>query len=137
MHNPMEMRIEVIDKALRVYKPVLEKKGKQIAGLLKLKKPVDIFLVDGETMRKLNKKYRKKNKTTNVLSFAAPLNFPIDVLGEIYLDPKYIEKKGEDMAFMMLHGVLHILGYDHERNSDRIRMERKEEIILSKLKKQN
>lgn len=130
----MEIRIEVVGKALQVYKPVLVKKGKQIAVLLKIRKPIDVFLVDGETMRKLNKKYRKKNKSTNVLSFTAPLNFPIDVLGEIYLDPKYIEKKNEDMTFMMLHGVLHILGYDHERNSDRIVMEKKEKQLMKKLK---
>lgn len=130
----MEIRIEAIDKAARVYKPVLVKKGKQIAVLLKLRKPIDVFLVDGPTMRKLNKKYRKKDKTTNVLSFVTPLNFPIDVLGEIYLDPKYIEKKNEDMIFMMLHGVLHILGYDHERNNDRIMMEKKEKQLMKKLK---
>lgn len=130
----MEIRIEVIGKSLQVYKPVLVKKGKQIAALLKLRKPIDVFLVDGQTMRKLNKKYRKKDKTTNVLSFVTPLNFPIDALGEIYLDPKYIEKKNEDIIFMMLHGVLHILGYDHERNSDRIVMEKKEKQLMKKLK---
>lgn len=130
----MEFRIEASDKSLLPYKPVLVRKGRQIAALLKLKKPVDVFLIDGQTMRGLNRKYRKKDKTTNVLSFAAPLNFPIDVLGEIYLDPKYIEKKDEDMAFMMLHGVLHILGYDHERNSDRMIMEKKEKQLMKKLK---
>jgi probable rRNA maturation factor len=130
----MEIRIEVIDKTLQVYKPILVKRGKQIAALLKVRKPIDVFLVNGEAMKKLNKKYRKKNKTTNVLSFVSPLNFPIDVLGEIYLDPKYIEKKNEDLVFMMLHGVLHILGYDHERKSDRIVMEKKEEQVMKKLK---
>lgn len=130
----MEIRIEAIDKTLQVYKPILVKRGKQIASLLKVRKPIDVFLVSGETMRKLNRKYRKKNKTTNVLSFVTPVNFPIDVLGEIYLDPKYIEKKNEDLAFMLLHGVLHILGYDHERKSDRIVMEKKEKQVMKKLK---
>lgn len=133
MHIYMEIRIEVIDKALQAYKPILVKKGKQIAALLKIKKPIDVFLVDGQTMRKLNKKHRKKDKGTNVLSFTAPLNFPIDTLGEIYLDPKYIEKKNEDLAFMLLHGVLHILGYDHEKRSDRIKMEKKEAKLLSEI----
>lgn len=130
----MEIRIEVIDKTLQVYKPVLVKKGKQIAALLKIRKPIDVFLVGGEAMRRLNKKYRKKDKSTNVLSFVSPLNFPTDTLGEIYLDPKYIEKKNEDLAFMLLHGVLHILGYDHIRKSDRIIMEKKEKLLMKKLK---
>ncbi len=129
-----EIRIDVIGKSLGVYKPVLAKRGRKLAEILKLKKPIDVFLVDSETMRKLNLKYRKKNKATNVLSFASPLNFPADTLGEVYLDPKYIEKNREDLIFMLLHGVLHILGYDHVRTRDRIKMEKKEKQLLLKLK---
>lgn len=129
-----EIRIEVIDKALQVYKPVLVKKSKKISGFLKLKKPIDVFLVDSQTMRKMNRKYRGKNKPANVLSFVSPLNFPADTLGEVYLDPKYIEKKKEDLVFMLIHGVLHILGYDHIRKNDRIRMEKKEKQILARIK---
>jgi probable rRNA maturation factor len=128
-----EIRIDVVDKSLQVYKPVLVKKGKKLAEVLKLKKPVDVFLVDSQTMRKLNRKYRKKDKSTNVLSFPAPLHFPIETLGEVYLDPKYIEKHKEDLVFMLVHGVLHILGYDHEKKNDRIKMEKKEARLLSLL----
>ncbi|MDE2001655.1 MAG: rRNA maturation RNase YbeY [Patescibacteria group bacterium] len=128
-----EIRFEVLGKSLHAYKPLLVKKGAQLAKILKFKKPIDAFLVDSETMRKLNRKYRKKNKATNVLSFQAPLHFPTDTLGEIYLDPKYIEKKGEDLVFMLAHGVLHILGYDHIRERDRMKMERKEKQLLAKL----
>jgi probable rRNA maturation factor len=128
-----EIRIDVVDKSLQVYKPVLVKKGKKLAEVLKLKKPVDVFLVDSQTMRKLNRKYRKKDKSTNVLSFPAPLHFPIETLGEVYLDPKYIEKHKEDLVFMLVHGVLHILGYDHEKKNDRIKMEKKEVRLLSLL----
>lgn len=130
-----EIRIDVLGKSLYAYKPLLAKRGKKLAEILKLKKPIDLFLVDSETMRKLNRKYRKKNKATNVLSFPTPLNFPSDSLGEIYLDPKYIEKKKEDMVFMMVHGVLHILGYDHIRTRDRMVMERKESALISRISK--
>ena len=130
-----EIRIDVIGKSLGVYKPILAKRGRKLAEILKLKKPIDVFLIDSETMRKLNRKYRKKNKATNVLSFASPLNFPTDTLGEIYLDPKYIEKKKEDLVFMLVHGVLHILGYDHVRTRDRMVMERKEAALISKISK--
>lgn len=130
----MEIRIDVIDKSLQVYKPVLAKKSKKLAGLLKLKKPIDVFLVDSQAMRKLNRKYRKKDKSTNVLSFPAPLHFPINTLGEVYLDPTYIERHKEDLTFMLVHGVLHILGYDHEKKGDRIKMEKKEARVLKALK---
>jgi len=130
-----EIRIDVHGKSLYAYKPILAKRGKKLAEILKLKKPIDLFLVDSETMRKLNRKYRKKNKATNVLSFPSPLNFPSDSLGEIYLDPKYIEKKKEDLVFMLVHGVLHILGYDHIRTRDRMVMERKEAALISKISK--
>ena len=128
-----EIRIEVLGKSLYAYKPILAKRGKKLAEILKLKKPIDLFLIDSETMRKLNRKYRKKNKATKVLSFATPLNFPSDSLGEFYLDPKYIEKKDENLTYMMVHGVLHILGYDHVRTRDRIVMERKEAALISKI----
>ncbi len=129
-----EVRIEVIDKKLQSYKPVLVKKGKQIAAALKLKKPIDVFLIGPHAMRSLNKKYRKKDKTTNVLSFVSPPGFPSDALGEVYLDPRYIEQKGEDLVFMLVHGVLHILGYDHERKNDRMVMEKRERSLMRKLK---
>ncbi len=128
-----EIRIDVIDKSLQVYKPVLVKKSKKLAEILKLTKPIDVFLIDSQAMRKLNRKHRKKDKSTNVLSFPAPLHFPINTLGEVYLDPKYIEKHKEDLVFMLVHGVLHILGYDHEKKSDRIKMEKKEARLLSLL----
>lgn len=129
-----EIRIDVIDKSLQVYKPILAKKSKKLAELLKLEKPIDVFLVDAHAMRKLNRKYRKRDKSTNVLSFPAPVHFPINTLGEVYLDPKYIEKHKEDLAFMLVHGVLHILGYDHEKKSDRIKMEKREAGLLKRLK---
>ncbi len=132
-----EIRIDVVGKSLGVYKPILAKRGRKLAEILKLKKPIDVFLVDSETMRKLNRRYRKKNKATNVLSFPSPLNFPADTLGEVYLDPKYIEKNKEDLAFMLIHGVLHILGYDHIRTRDRMIMERKEAKLLAKIRSAN
>jgi rRNA maturation RNase YbeY len=55
-------------------------------------------------------------------------------LGEIHLNPFYIKSKGEDLLFMLFHGLLHIAGYDHKKKNDRIRMEKKEIIIFSKYK---
>ena len=88
-------------------------------------------------MQSLNKRFRGKNKPANVLSFMAPKNFPGNKLGEVYLDPIYIERHREDLNLMLVHGVLHILGYDHEKKSDRIKMEKKEAKLLRKLNIKN
>ena len=76
----------------------------------------------------------------NVLAFPAVLGFPDpDVpspfLGEIYLNPDCIEEQDESLEYMALHGILHLLGYDHTRTHDRIRMERKERTVLKQLEK--
>jgi len=73
----------------------------------------------------------------NVLAFPAPKNFPRPdqggrYLGEIYLNPDYIKKHGEDLIFMFIHGFLHLLGYDHKKKDDRIAMEKKERELLKK-----
>jgi rRNA maturation RNase YbeY len=77
----------------------------------------------------------------NVHSFEAPKDFPrpdikpYESLGEIYLCPDYIKKKKQDLALMLVHGMLHLLGYDHKKKGDRIKMEKKEEELLNELKK--
>ena len=69
----------------------------------------------------------------NVLSYPHSL-FPgpyrKKMLGIVYLDLDYIERRGEDAVFMLLHGILHLLGYGHVRKNDRIRMERQERRLL-------
>jgi rRNA maturation RNase YbeY len=89
---------------------------------------LEVFLVGDEFMHK------------NVLSFPHPQNFPRpDVkqipLGEIYLNPKYIEEHEENLVFMLIHGFLHLLGYDHIKKSDRIAMEKREQELLSHISK--
>ena len=98
-------------------------------GLLKAEKKdgfyFEVYLVDRTFMNK------------NVLAFSAPrfFNRP-DIkqknLGEIYLNPDYIRKNREMMAYMLIHGFLHLLGYDHKKKSDRISMKQKEVRLLAK-----
>ena len=101
----------------------------------------EVNLVSSSEMRKLNSGYRGKDKTTNVLSFSSPAWFPRAkresprLLGEVYLDPVFIKKRGEDMDYLLVHGLLHLLGLDHGRYDDRIKMERMEKKILKWLKR--
>ncbi len=109
---------------------------------------MDVYLVNDDEMKKINGKWRKKNKATNVLTFKEVGNFPhpefrsqmSDVrgqmshtkyLGELYLAPHYIKIKKEDMKLMVVHGLLHLLGYTHTRKSDTIRMETMEKKLMS------
>ena len=96
---------------------------------------VEVNLVSDAEIKKLNRRFRKKDKATNVLSFSEPKNFPfpesrLHCLGEVYLAPDYIRKREENFSLLVVHGVLHLLGFSHSHGSDRIEMERLEDKIL-------
>ena len=119
----------------------LELLAYEVLGYLRKKNSyAEINVVTSLQMKKLNLLYRGQDKTTNVLSFSYPSWFPQvskglpKLLGEVYLDPKFIKKRGEDIDRLLVHGLLHLLGLDHERYDDRIKMERMEKKILKWLK---
>ena len=92
---------------------------------------VVLFLLSSAAMRRINRQWHHADRATNVLSFPEPRGFvhpprAQKALGEIYLCPSYIKKHGQDIGFMVVHGVLHLLGYDHMTPRDRARMERME-----------
>ena len=95
----------------------------------------DIYLADNQTMRKINRIYRKKDKSTNVLSFCEPVDFVrapsrYEYLGEIYIGVDYIRAHKQDFSLMVAHSILHLFGYDHETTKDRVKMEKKEASLL-------
>ena len=102
-----------------------------------------IKIVDENEMIHLNHSYRHKNKATNVLSFPSQLPEPFkgDHLGDIAICAAVVEKEALDQkkeseshwAHMVVHGVLHLLGYDHEIEEDAIKMEALETEILHSL----
>ena len=100
---------------------------------------VEVNLVKSSLMRSLNRRFRGKDKTTNVLAFPAPKKFPkptkrgYKFLGEIYLDPVYIKSHGENIDYLLIHGLLHLLGFGHERYDDRIKMENLEKKLEDRL----
>ncbi len=113
--------------------------AKKVLSLMKVKNSdLAIFLVTEAEIRRLNREFRSKDKSTNVLAFPYAADFPSPeskgkFLGEIYLSDSYIRKHGEDIRFMLVHGILHLLGFDHVKLSDRIEMEKLEKKLLSKL----
>ena len=99
------------------------------------------FVTDSEIAR-LNKIYRKKNRPTDVLSFPAQSTKRVNkdnFLGDIAIAPavaaRYAKKNGRslqtEICVLILHGILHLLGYDHE--TDRGQMDRIEHKLRRKL----
>lgn len=104
---------------------------------------LSIKLVDEAEMKMLNFYYRKKQKPTNVLSFPCQLPEPMrgDLLGDIAICAQVVNEEAlaqnkplqAHFAHMVVHGVLHLLGYDHENDQDADEMESLEAGILDKL----
>lgn len=86
-----------------------------------IQRDLTVVFVSPEKMKSLNSRFRKKNRVTDVLSFGAG---PQDTgsLGELVLCPLEIKKRGqahgltyeEELSYNIIHGILHLLGYDHE-----------------------
>jgi probable rRNA maturation factor len=87
---------------------------------------LSIVLMGDKEMRPLNAKYRKKNKTTDVLSFPAEhptLARPV-LLGDVIISVEQARRQAKErnhslkteMVTLLIHGILHLLGYDHERS---------------------
>jgi probable rRNA maturation factor len=101
-----------------------------------------IVLTDDSAIRELNRDWRGIDKATNVLSFPAKNGGPQPHLGDIVLAFETIEREAESeqkpfahhLAHLAVHGFLHLLGYDHERDKDARAMEQAERDILRRLK---
>lgn len=104
---------------------------------------VQITLTNPENIRKYNKEYRNIDKETDVISFAHEdeKSFPINefrVLGDIYISiDKAISQKDEyghslerELCFLVTHGLLHLLGYDHMNKEDEEEMFKLQEELL-------
>ena len=124
----------------------IKKKIKKIFKFNSLKRrrfSLTILLTDNSKMKYLNKKFRNKNKITDVLSF--PNLEPADLkkktnteiyLGDIALSYEIINRRSKDSSFnlefdkMWIHGYLHLLGYDHKKFKDYKVMKKTEDKIL-------
>ena len=101
---------------------------------------VIILLTDDESVRELNARFRQKDNATNVLSFPAPQN-PEGHLGDIALAfgvcAREAVEQGKPLAHhlqhLVAHGVLHLVGYDHETDAEAEQMEGLERVILAGL----
>lgn len=104
---------------------------------------VVIRIVDENESARLNQQYRKKSGPTNVLSFIfdSPGNIELNLLGDLVVCAPVVEKEAKQQsketydhwAHIIIHGILHLQGFDHLEERDAIVMEEQEIKILKKI----
>ncbi len=112
----------------------------KIAGSLSTR-DVELIITDDETMRELNAEYRDKDTITDVLSFPmeAPFTEPSIFgmpLGSIIIAESFVKEKAsqhghavqDELSLLFIHGMLHLLGFDHENDDGEMRAREKELI---------
>jgi len=116
------------------------KKAAQLANRqLKIKKNYNLSVgfVGKNEIKRLNKEYRKKDKVTDVLSFAGEDN----LLGEIIICLPIAKKQAKELnhsfhfelQFLFIHGLLHLLGYSHSKVEQKRKMQKAQKKIMEKL----
>ncbi|OGY99202.1 MAG: hypothetical protein A2945_05495 [Candidatus Liptonbacteria bacterium RIFCSPLOWO2_01_FULL_52_25] len=96
---------------------------------------VDIILLSAKDLARLKKRFGlyKAGTIPDVLAFPEPSNFPHPerhgkrFLGEVYLNR---ELDFERLGFLLIHGILHLLGFAHEKKNDILRMEKQERMLM-------
>lgn len=99
-------------------------------------KDIELIFVEDNEMKEINKIHRKIDKSTDVLSFPLEFDLPNMPLGSIIISTDFIKQKADEfnhsfldeMKLLFIHGLLHLLGFDHEVDSGEHR-EKEEELI--------
>lgn len=103
----------------------------------------NVIFVDSDTIHDINKTYRNVDRVTDVISFALEDNKTIELdhrlLGDIYICVERAEEQAKEyghsflreLAFLTIHGLLHLLGYDHMKKEEEKIMFQKQEDILN------
>jgi rRNA maturation RNase YbeY len=127
------MSVYIIDEQTEcsINSETLENQIKTILPLLKCQnKELSILLTDDIKIRKLNKQYRNKNISTDVLSFSQTEGeedgLEHNLLGDIVISTSTAMRQSsehnlsidEEIVLLLIHGILHLLGFDHERSDE-------------------
>ena len=109
---------------------------------------LSVTLTDDEHIHALNKRFRGIDRATDVLSFAfresdepAIIGTDFDILGDVIISLQRAKAQAEDFGhtflreviFLEVHGLLHLLGYDHIEDDERLEMEDEQRFVMSKL----
>ena len=134
----MKVYVDVHDKRWDKHKIDFEKIANMVVGAKYKNAEVSIVLVDDAEIHEINKMYRNIDKPTNVLSFELGDDV---LLGDIYISYDTVMREAKDgkisfhdhVAHMVVHGMFHLLGYDHLNDQEAMLMEMKEIKVLKKM----
>ena len=111
-------------------------------GLPLLKADISVVFLESREAKKLNRSYRGKNYATDILSFQGE-GAEMGNLGELVLCPEVLKKQAAEhdlpfkaeLGYMLIHGVLHLLGHDHEKsNKEAERMFKIQDQLFDRLR---
>ncbi|MFA5692616.1 MAG: rRNA maturation RNase YbeY [Acholeplasmataceae bacterium] len=133
------MKINIFNNTNQNLKKIT-KKIKQVFKKIKDKNKLNLIFIDDLEMIKLNQYYRKKDNTTDVLSF--PNSDDEKFLGDIFINIDqanlqaldYEHSVYRETAFLAVHGYLHLIGYNHQTKEDELIMINKQKEILNQHK---
>lgn len=99
-------------------------------------KEFELIIVNNDEIQELNREHRQKDKPTDVLSFPLEFDMPNMPLGSIIISKDFVEEKAkeyghsehEELSLLFIHGLLHLIGFDHEVDNGEHR-EKEEELI--------
>jgi probable rRNA maturation factor len=147
--DALSVAVQVQNRAGRKGVPLAPSFGRWIARIPRLRRrrgvlpEVNILIVDAREGRAFNRRYRGRDYATNVLSFPyEPLHGEkTGLLGDLVICAPVVAREAREQgkaardhyAHMAIHGVLHLLGHDHEDDADAGRMEALERSILAEL----
>jgi probable rRNA maturation factor len=111
------------------------------AGLGRRGETVNLVVVDDREIRRLNRRYRGHDKPTDVLSFGYEATPGDAVVGEVFVSHETLARDARRLGVdarhlsmrIVVHGFLHVVGYDHETDADARRMERRERAALKRV----
>lgn len=135
----MRIYIEVSAKKYESLKrPASAALSAALSFLKKKNSAVEVYLLTNKEMSRLNKRLRGRTGATNVISLQGKNSPRPDLkgvfLGEVFISPAYIKSRGESLFRILIHGLLHTLGYTHGHLRDRIKMEALENRIEAHLR---
>ncbi len=134
----MKVYVDIHDKRWLRHKIDFEKIANMVVGAKYKKSEVSLILTDDAEIHEINKTYRGVDRPTNVLSFELGDDV---LLGDIYISFDTVMREARDagisfhdhVAHMVVHGMFHLLGYDHLTDEEAILMEMKEIKVLRKM----
>ena len=135
----LKIRIKSTQRKITINKKATTYLAKQVLKIKGIRDAeLSILFVGKRRIRRLNKRYRKIDRVTDVLAFSmregTGANLHPQILGDVVICPE-IAKESKEIHLYLIHGILHLLGCSDSNKKDRLLMEKEQNRLLKKLTK--